>query len=54
MIKAIPMELSEANAFVDSFHRHHASVHRDKFRVGRCRMEHWLVSYRLVDLYHGI
>lgn len=34
MIKAIPLELSEANAFVDSFHRHHASVHRDKFRVG--------------------
>lgn len=34
MIKAVPLELSEANAFVDSFHRHHAPVHRDKFRVG--------------------
>ena len=34
MIKAIPLELKQANEFVDSLHRHHQSVHRDKFRVG--------------------
>jgi hypothetical protein len=33
-IKAIPLELNQANDFVDSLHRHHQSVHRDKFRVG--------------------
>lgn len=33
-IKAIPLELKQANEFVDSLHRHHQSVHRDKFRVG--------------------
>ena len=31
---AIPLELKEANAFVDSLHRHHAPVYRDKFRFG--------------------
>lgn len=31
---AVPIELKEANAFVESLHRHHAPVHRDKFRVG--------------------
>lgn len=30
----VPLELKEANAFVDQFHRHHDSVYRDKFRVG--------------------
>ncbi|MGN0599300.1 MAG: XF1762 family protein [Oscillospiraceae bacterium] len=34
MLKAVPMELKEANAFVDKLHRHHSSVHRDKFRIG--------------------
>lgn len=31
---AIPLELKEANAFVEQLHRHHAPVHRDKFRFG--------------------
>ena len=31
-MKAIPIELKEANAYVESLHRHHAPVHRDKFR----------------------
>ena len=34
MLKAIPIELKEANAFVEKLHRHHAPVHRDKFRLG--------------------
>lgn len=33
-IKAIPLELKEANAYVDALHRHHDSVHRDKYRIG--------------------
>ncbi len=33
-IKAIPLELKQANEFVDTLHRHHQPVHRDKFRVG--------------------
>lgn len=33
-MEAIPIELKEANAFVENFHRHHAPVHRDKFRIG--------------------
>lgn len=33
-IEACPLELKQANEFVDTFHRHHSSVHRDKFRVG--------------------
>lgn len=31
---AIPLELKQANEFVDKLHRHHDSVHRDKFRIG--------------------
>lgn len=34
MLKAVPLELKEANAFVGELHRHHIPVHRDKFRVG--------------------
>ena len=34
MLEAAPLELKQANAFVDSLHRHHDPVHRDKFRVG--------------------
>ena len=33
-MEAVPIELKEANAFVDKLHRHHAPVVRDKFRVG--------------------
>lgn len=33
-MNAIPIELKEANAFVEKLHRHHAPVHRDKFRFG--------------------
>lgn len=33
-IKAIPLELSEAQKFIDELHRHHKSSHRDKFRIG--------------------
>ena len=33
-MKAIPLELKEANAYVEKHHRHHAPVHRDKYRVG--------------------
>ena len=34
MLEAVPLELRQANEFVDSLHRHHDPVHRDKFRVG--------------------
>lgn len=34
MLKAIPLELKCANEYVSNLHRHHAPVHRDKFRVG--------------------
>ena len=37
------LELSEANAFVELMHRHHAPVHRDKYRVG-CSIEGKLVG----------
>lgn len=33
MLKAEPIELKEANAFVSELHRHHDPVYRDKFRV---------------------
>ncbi len=33
-LKAYPLELKQANEYVDRLHRHHNSVHRDKFRVG--------------------
>lgn len=32
-MNAVPIELREANAFVERIHRHHAPVHRDKYRV---------------------
>ncbi len=32
-LKAEPIELKAANAFVDRLHRHHSPVYRDKFRV---------------------
>lgn len=33
-LKAVPLELRQANEFVDRLHRHHPPVHRDKFRIG--------------------
>ena len=33
-MRALPLELKEANTFVEKYHRHHAPVHRDKFRFG--------------------
>lgn len=32
--QAVPLELKEANAFVEALHRHHDPVVRDKYRVG--------------------
>lgn len=43
MLKAIPLELKEANAFVDEFHRHHDPVVRDKYRIG-CEKDGVLVG----------
>ena len=34
MIEAVPMELKEAQSYIDRYHRHHKSSHRDKFRIG--------------------
>lgn len=33
-LSACPIELKQANAFVENLHRHHNPVHRDKFRIG--------------------
>lgn len=33
-MQAVALTLAEANAFVAELHRHHAPVHRDKFRCG--------------------
>ena len=33
-MRAVPLELKEANAFVAAHHRHHAPVKRDKWRFG--------------------
>ena len=43
VMKAVPLELKEANEFVERLHRHHDSVHRDKFRVG-CEVDGNLVG----------
>lgn len=42
-MEAVPVELKDANAFVDQLHRHHAPVVRDKFRVG-CAVDGVLVG----------
>lgn len=42
-MKVVPLSLKESQLFVDSFHRHHNSVHRDKFRVG-CQVNGKLVG----------
>lgn len=33
-MRAVPLELKDANAYVEKYHRHHKPVSRDKFRVG--------------------
>lgn len=33
-MKAIPLELKQANEYVENLHRHHSPVYRDKFRFG--------------------
>ena len=33
-MRAVPLELKDANAYVEKYHRHHKAVNRDKFRVG--------------------
>lgn len=30
---AIPMELKDAQAYINRYHRHHQAAHRDKFRI---------------------
>ena len=42
-MRAIPLELKQANSFVADNHRHHAPVHRDKFRIG-CECDGKLVG----------
>ena len=42
-MEAVPIELKQANEFVDKLHRHHCSVHRDKFRIG-CMVNSKLVG----------
>lgn len=34
MIRAIPLSLKEASAYIDRLHRHHVHAQGDKFRVG--------------------
>lgn len=33
-MKAVPIELKQAQAYINEKHRHHIASHRDKFRVG--------------------
>lgn len=42
-MKSVPLELKQANEFVDRLHRHHDSVYRDKFRLG-CEVDGKLVG----------
>ena len=42
-LKAIPLELKDANEYVKKNHRHHDPVYRDKFRVG-CEKDGVLVG----------
>lgn len=42
-LRSVPLELKEANAFVDKMHRHHDPVHRDKYRLG-CEIDGKLVG----------
>lgn len=42
-MRAVPLELKRANEFVESLHRHHPPVYRDKFRIG-CEKDGRLVG----------
>jgi len=42
-MRAVPLELKQANEFVERLHRHHDPVYRDKFRVG-CEKDGQLVG----------
>lgn len=42
-LRSVPLELKEANAFIDKTHRHHDPVHRDKYRLG-CEIDGKLVG----------
>lgn len=42
-LKAEPLTLEQANDFVKKLHRHHAPVHRDKYRIG-CKAGEKLVG----------
>lgn len=33
-MRAIPLELKEAQEYIRKYHRHHEPAHRDKFRIG--------------------
>lgn len=33
-MKAIPLELKQAQDYIRKYHRHHEPAHRDKFRIG--------------------
>lgn len=33
MIKAVPIELKDAQKYINLLHRHHQAAHRDKFRI---------------------
>ena len=46
-MKAIPLTLTEANQFIEKYHRHHHRVPRDKFRVG-CEVDGKLVGVATV------
>ena len=30
---AVPMELKDAQDYINTYHRHHQAAHRDKFRI---------------------
>jgi hypothetical protein len=42
-LRPCPLELKQANEFVERLHRHHKPVHRDKFRIG-CEADGKLVG----------
>lgn len=33
-MRAVPLELKEAQEYIHRYHRHHEPAHRDKFRIG--------------------
>lgn len=33
-MKAVPLELKQAQDYIHKYHRHHEPAHRDKFRIG--------------------